>query len=610
MQNVIVRYGSRTSYDDIEELCLTTANEIFVLGEESRDDDIESYHDTLNMTCLKHIANICGKTHNFLEKREKLGISTDSVEPRVTVHVMFEYQTTFNVFQITDLDDAGCVIFRPFNYYEMWAQNVFVNNTLASDCEDCRYMPIEGIKGIMQHDDSYVHVVIIGMSRMGTAMAIETAHLAHYPNFETKKRRTRITLIDANMKQEMDFFMNRYRELFALARHRYVNSESQDNITAETEESRWKNPLSDPDSSSPYKGDYLGEEFIDIEWEFINGNVETESIQNYLAEISANKDALLTIAVCTPENNRAVATALYLPETIYNSESTQQILVYQRYNSEIIENINSNSKYNNKLRAFGMADRCYNCSLNEFTDVITKHIDIAYRIFYLDKKPDIDVNDILTRYTYKEISEQKSLSNEIAACRERIALYKKASAGNDYASKISAFIELDNSREALEKEASKLFADSRKSSKHKTHSGKAKQAMQWSSVYNVHSIWSKFRCTRNTDGSIFNPITDYFTDEQLRILGKVEHNRWNTEQLLMHYKPLERKEQEAAKITGESSSDNLKRELKKKFRHLDICSNAILDTIDYDSSSLDKALIKIIPYAYKEYINNKNNTEK
>ena len=606
MQSIIVRYGSRTSHDDIEELCLTSAKEIYVLGEESRDDDIESYHDTLNMTCLRHIAEICGKAPSFLERREKLGICTSPDELKVTVHVMFEYQTTFNVFQITDLDDAGCVIFRPFNYYEMWAQNVLVNKDLRSGIIS-GYVPLEGRNGILQDDDFHVHMVIVGMSRMGTAMAIETAHMAHYPNFATKKRRTRITIIDSNMKQEMDFFMSRYKEMFSLARHRYVNSNNQANILTETAESRWKNPMSDPDSESPYKGNYLGEDFIDIEWEFIEGSIETSVIQQYLSDISADRNAKLTIAVCTPENNRAVATAIYLPESIYNSESTQQILVYQRYNKEIIENINSNDKYRGKLRAFGMATECYNRSLNSFADTITKHIDLAYKLYYLEKEAEIDINEILTQDIYSDIKELDGIGEEIESCKKHIELFKKALSQNDYAAKVSAFTELEESRKILEKEISKL---SRKSGIGTIRSnGKAKSAMRWSSMYNVHSIWSKFRCIRNSDGTMFNPLTDNFTDGQLDILGAVEHNRWNTEQLLMHYRPLEREEQEEAKITGAECSGKKKKELKKAFKHLDICSNAVLDKIDYDMSSLDKALIRIIPYAYKEYINNKNNTE-
>lgn len=45
-----------------------------------------------------------------------------------------------------------------------------------------------------------------------------------------------------------------------------------------------------------------------------------------------------------------------------------------------------NDKYRGKLRAFGMATECYNCSLNSFADTITKYIDLAYKLYYLEKK--------------------------------------------------------------------------------------------------------------------------------------------------------------------------------------------------------------------------------
>lgn len=603
VKKVVIRYGSRTSFDDIKELCLTTAKEIYVLGEDSRNDDIESYHDTMNLTCLRHIANICSRTPAFLERRERMEIGTDAHEFRIPVHVMFEYQTTFNVFQITDLDNAGCVMFRPFNYYEMWAQNVLVNKNLDTNKPDKSYIPLEGTNGILHDDESYVHLVIIGMSRMGVAMAVEAAHLAHYPNFETKRKRTRITFIDANMKQEMDFFMNSHKELFSITRHRYVNSVTQHDIHTETEESRWKSPLSDSDSSSPYRGTYLGDDFIDSEWEFIDGRIETEVIQKYLTDISSNKNARLTIAICIPEDNRAVATAIYLPRVIYSNESTQQILVYQRYNKEIIENLNCNIKYKGKLHAFGMATECYDCSLDVFAETITKYIDIAYRLYFLDKKADIDINDILTQGTYTGVEDMEEIVEEIKSCRKKIAQYKAARERKDYATMISAFTDMEESRKTIEKELGRRNNNNRHSN------GKTRAAMLWSGMYNVYSIWSKFRCTRNTDGTMFNPLTDYFTEEQLEILGAVEHNRWNTEQLLLHYRPLEQHEQEEAKITDKNSSNKKKKELKERFCHLDICSYRILDKIDYDISSLDKALIRIIPYAYKEYINNKHNKE-
>lgn len=45
------------------------------------------------------------------------------------------------------------------------------------------------------------------MSRMGVALGIEAARLAHYPNFmRNPKLKTRITFIDKNCHSEMKYF--------------------------------------------------------------------------------------------------------------------------------------------------------------------------------------------------------------------------------------------------------------------------------------------------------------------------------------------------------------------------------------------------------------------
>lgn len=80
---------------------------------------------------------------------------------------------------------------------------------------------MEGIEGIGPDSDRYVHLFIVGMSRMGVVMGIEAAHLAHYPNFGTKNIRTKITFIDKDSAEEKDFFMGRFKNLFELSHWRY-----------------------------------------------------------------------------------------------------------------------------------------------------------------------------------------------------------------------------------------------------------------------------------------------------------------------------------------------------------------------------------------------------
>ena len=84
----------------------------------------------------------------------------------------------------------------------------------------------------------------------------------------------------------------------------------------------------------------MGSNLVDIEWEFINGSVENPNIQQYLSDAASNADAKLTIAICLPENSKAIAAAAYMPDSVYASKSTQQVLVYQRLNNELVKQVN------------------------------------------------------------------------------------------------------------------------------------------------------------------------------------------------------------------------------------------------------------------------------
>ena len=53
------------------------------------------------------------------------------------------------------------------------------------------------------------------MNQMGTALAVQTALLAHYPNFkENKTLKTTITFIDDHAKVEGEYLRGRFEALF------------------------------------------------------------------------------------------------------------------------------------------------------------------------------------------------------------------------------------------------------------------------------------------------------------------------------------------------------------------------------------------------------------
>lgn len=546
---VIIYYGNRTSADDIEDLILESAKEVYILGEDTRTDDIESYHDTMNMECLnlmleyykektqqgERIAQLLEEiavksteieaakddqqTKSNLEN-EKRAIENELRKNQLSCRVMFEYQTTFSVFQFYDLDrNTSCYInFKPFNYYEMWAQKVLVCKEIDEKKLDDLYMnggylPLEGRSGITKGDDDYVHLFIVGISRMGMAMGIEAAHLAHYPNYtEEKKIRTKITFIDRNADEEKDFFMGRFKELFALSHWRYGTLDKNSDI-------KWQQ-IHTPDG-----WDYLGGDFLDIEWEFINGGIGQTSIQDYILSC-ATPSARVTIAICLPESNRSHAAALYLHKKIYESDSVQQILVYNRYGNSIIKALNSKNRmypYLNKIKSFGSPKEC---------------LSLAFLI-QSEKRGDV----IGSRY--EEIRQEKII---------------------------------------------KMLEEAGQTEGKGGYNGKSSTAKSWSNVYNSITTWTKLRSISYKGGNL--------TTDQTELLSDVEHNRWNIEQLLMNFRPLTRSEQDDVIKRNKDKED-----LKSEMAHLNICSNKRLkdfSKVDAAARAYDEGLTELLPDIYKD----------
>lgn len=572
-KRVAVYYGNRNSRADVQELQLAAAKEVYILGEDTRTDDVESYHDTMNMTCLKLVSD---QVSGFVRFKKKNG-----QDRRLVCRVMFEYQTSFNLFQVSDID-GDSIRFLPFNYYEKWAQNVLICQELE-DAGKCRYLPLEGFDGIKADEDSHVHLVVVGMSRMGTAMAVEAAHLAHYPNYDMKRIRTRITFIDTDAAAEKDFFMGRFSELFSLSHWRFGN--------AAGDELLWVM------EHMPCGHGHLGGDFVDVEWEFINGSVEMPGIRRYLTEVSSDVNAKLTVAICLPESNRAIAAAAYLPDPVYRSGSTLQVLVYQRLDDELVRQINgTNRRYNGKMKAFGMARDCYDSQLVGLCESIEGAISAAYDQYMWhmmvlryrgDGLTDDDL-DALTGRTYGSCPEKKDEMRNL--CEE----WMQSHAG------IASFTEVSMEKAVFAASVRKRYGKSLD----EDAAGKPKSAKMWSNSYNICSMWTKYRCLTTADGHRFDPLKEDFDgpdSAMMAELGRMEHNRWTVEQLLLRYRPLAPEEQKRAMVPTLYSSSAAKNAFKREYAHLDICSNERLDEIDFNMSGLDRDLIAVLPAAYRKY---------
>lgn len=541
-KHTIIYYGNRTSLEDIKSLKPYRAEEVYIISEKSRESrdegDGETYHDTYNMRALEHISSIYSAARKDNNKERQ----------KLKCRVMFEYQTSFSIYQFADISShiKSFIDFVPFNIYEMWAQRVLVNRNTHIVARS-QYLPLEGHKPILRDSDDYVHLIVIGMSRMGTALAIEAAHLAHYPNFNTRKRRSRITIIDDNMRHEKDFFMGRFRSLFDVAPQRFID------LDASTTIPEWYNPLTDPESKSPYRGNYLGEEFIDIEWEFVQGSIESPAVQQFIAAAANEQHVRLSIAVCIPDANKSLAAALYLPRTVF--DSAIQILVNQRGGDRLVEQITQECYHNpfhNKLRPFGMARSGYDYSLVQFSEHIASQVKRDY------EEASADSNGDIQRFTDKLI-EMFDDTKAAERARDVVRQNMEQIRGDKDAVKLANETITD-----LLGERARICLDCNLQS-----IGKTEAAKSWSSIYNSNMMWTKLRSAGKINGEL--------SEQQVWDLAIVEHNRWNMEQLLMTYRPLTREEQFAV---YNSQNDEVKEVFKGRMAHYNICSWEMLTALD------------------------------
>lgn len=324
MKNIYVVFGNRTNPASLDSLHIDKAQVIYVLGE-----DDEPQHDGLNLKCWHFISEKCAGCEGVKE--------CYLVLDRLTTHNVFSYREESCSTQNLHLNIVSAV--------ENMAQGVLVSGCV----KDINY-PLLDRDGIGADSDINVHLVIVDMTQVAYALAMTAAHICHFPNFRTRNKRTKITFIQKDISQELDFWMGRFNSLMDISYSEIVSWDEKGNKTVD--KMCPKSEYLDP-SLSDEKG------FLDLEWEFIDAGIEDRNVRQYIRECAQKdgKSEYLSIAFCGHDAEGNVAASLYLPAEVFRNDDIP-VFVYQPLTRWVLSKAKETNRYSN-LFPFGMRTDCF-----------------------------------------------------------------------------------------------------------------------------------------------------------------------------------------------------------------------------------------------------------
>lgn len=260
---------------------------------------------------------------------------------RLLCHLFVQQSKTLQMLQTCDLCDAVRmkIDVYPFSMEEIWCRNILMD-----------YEPIT------IRSDKHVHLVIFGMGEVAETVAIQAAHVAHYPNYvKNHSLRTRITMISDNAEVQSEGFIKCYQHLFDNSYYRIVN------------------PSEEKAVKENHKPMYEGrrEDFVDVEWEFVNAESWNPDVREKLRLWAQDDKQLLTIVMADKDVDKNVAMSLFLPDELY-----QRSIPIHKYNPKVVE-------YDVTMPLVQMAknvnyiyDRCYNDNIKNWQGQVLSSVEI------------------------------------------------------------------------------------------------------------------------------------------------------------------------------------------------------------------------------------------
>lgn len=270
------------------------------------------------------------------------GRSGASPAPRPLVHLILHGNATFRMLQRTDFSDSvnRCFEVWPTTQEEMWAEHVIVRYPGISENSG----PPLDREPITPSSNQFIHLVIAGFDEYAARVAVKTAQVAHFPNYDGKARyplRTRITFLQPDIAAQRDAFIARFRTLFD---HSYYR-----NIFPSKRSSILHHPLREGRQ----------EDFVDVEWEFVDASLTDSEVMDRLSVWATDPRRQLTLVLSDPDDNTNLDFAFSLPSSIYENH----IPVWVRQRSNLMAGCISGAQRYSAIFPFGMEDSGYDIQL-------------------------------------------------------------------------------------------------------------------------------------------------------------------------------------------------------------------------------------------------------
>lgn len=282
---------------------------------------------------------------------------------RPQVHVLFQSSVTLELLLKYDLPSVvnEKLDVYPFTMEDMWAKNIWVG---LPGITRMLYPSLDRLS-ITSDSSSKIHLVISGFDEQAEILAMHAALIAHFPNYRSTDRypiRTRITIVDQQMKTKRDAFIARYSSLFMHSYYRTVSVQEQVVLLHK--------PVSDEKRKA----------FVDVEWEFVEGSMTDGIVQDKMKRWSMDENQQLTVVVSHGNDEENLKQVLCLPQIL----KERNIPVFIRLRRSELADLLKESPLCSHIYPFGMYDRGYDVELPLIK--MAQYLNYFYRCSYQHKE--------------------------------------------------------------------------------------------------------------------------------------------------------------------------------------------------------------------------------